>query len=528
MGLLTCVAVADSVLLQKLRYVYLPFLAVAIAFVVGYSVLAWALVYQTSLLALDEQVTTLYLPFTLAWPVTFFAIWPRIKLLRLETGWQPRPGFYFLVAAATMIAPTILAQEYLARATPRLARLGDVSEIAAVPATRYYAVDRPCLRMDDRQFHMWADLSRRDRRVLTFTIAAAVPFCGPGGSRSYPPPAWLGVSYYRSIQADLDQEEREAAARAFAEESQASFDKTDLGGFAYLEEVGPGDMRRRLEAVIRKGVYAGAEPRILVAHHDAFEDRTGHLLAWTFGSFGFGAAVWLVLLGFPRVHGGRLRRLVDGAPAEPARPRRWLALLWSFKSATVVMAWLNVGVFLVMAFAGLGVAGFRVDDLVSWGATSRPLLHGVGVVRLVTSQFVHDGLMHLMANLYGLLVAGILLEPIIGRRRLVLGYLLTGTVGGLCSALIHPSTVTVGASGSILGLFGVMFGLLVTGDPRVAPMRKFLLTNVGVFLGMNLLIGAASPGVDNAAHLGGLIAGLLLAPLLGHFRRTPGARHGAG
>jgi rhomboid protease GluP len=123
-------------------------------------------------------------------------------------------------------------------------------------------------------------------------------------------------------------------------------------------------------------------------------------------------------------------------------------------------------------------------------------------------------MMHIANNLYGLVFAGIMLESIIGGRRLLVAYLLAGTCGGIASVVVHPVTVTVGASGSIFGLFGVLFGLLLAKDERVVPLRQFLLVNAGIYVGLNLLLGAVMPGVDNAAHLGGLLAGLAMGPIL--------------
>ena len=178
------------------------------------------------------------------------------------------------------------------------------------------------------------------------------------------------------------------------------------------------------------------------------------------------------------------------------------------------LAYLNVIVYLVMVFAGLGVVRFHIEDLVGWGALSRPLLQRPGLLRLLTSQFVHGGLAHIVGNLYGLFYAGLMLEAVIGRRRLLVAYLVAGTVGGIASVLVHPATVTVGASGAIFGLFGVLFGLLLVKDERVLPARNFLLFTAVVYVGLNLFLGAVSPGVDNAAHVGGLLAGVLMGPFL--------------
>jgi rhomboid protease GluP len=75
----------------------------------------------------------------------------------------------------------------------------------------------------------------------------------------------------------------------------------------------------------------------------------------------------------------------------------------------------------------------------------------------------------------------------------------------------NPATISIGASGAIFGLFGILLTLLLMRDARLDETRKFILLNAGIFVAFNLVIGAASPGIDNAAHLGGLFTGALLA-----------------
>ncbi len=507
-----------GMLQRKLRHIYGPFLLVTAGSVAAYSVLAWLLVYKTQLLNLDEDVVTIWLPFVLAWVPLLVWVWPRIKVLKLETKQGRIPELYMLVAAATVIGPTVIGQTYLARATATLTHLDEVAEINRSPDTKYYAVTRPCLRREDHQFHWASALTGRQSESLTFTITVVVPFCGETGAQgTVPAPAWLGITFTKSMRADRPDDHKEAEARMFAKDSEAEFAKMDLAALTYLEQLGPGAKRRGFESAIRKSGLASSDPIVLLPHHDVFEERTGERGAWALWFYVGGAALWLVMVLIPGVHGARLKDLEEGTrPTRQPHGFTWRSILIPTRQAygVVSLAYLNVIVFLFMVFAGLGAVSVPVEDLVSWGGLSRPLLHGSGLLRLVTSQFIHDGMMHIANNLYGLVFAGIMLESIIGGRRLLVAYLLAGTCGGIASVVVHPVTVTVGASGSIFGLFGVLFGLLLAKDERVVPLRQFLLVNAGIYVGLNLLLGAVMPGVDNAAHLGGLLAGLAMGPIL--------------
>jgi membrane associated rhomboid family serine protease len=171
-------------------------------------------------------------------------------------------------------------------------------------------------------------------------------------------------------------------------------------------------------------------------------------------------------------------------------------------------------VFLAMALAGLGVMSFDPDDLLAWGADYRPAIHGFGIFRLIASQFVHGGLVHLVNNLYGLLFAGLFLSPVANNGRLIACYLLCGLAGSVASVMTHPATISVGASGAIFGLFGILLTLDLLGDARLAAARSVIFIGAGIFVGWNLLIGAATPGIDNSAHLGGLLTGALIGVVL--------------
>jgi len=173
---------------------------------------------------------------------------------------------------------------------------------------------------------------------------------------------------------------------------------------------------------------------------------------------------------------------------------------------------LNILIFLIMIFAGLGIISFKATELVHWGANFRPLVAEGQWWRLLTNTFLHGGLMHILANMVGLMFVGVFLEPIIGTRRFVFIYIATGILASIASVWWHPATVSVGASGAIFGMYGVFLALLLS---KVFPAKqnKAFLTSTLVFVGFNLLMGFAG-GIDNAAHIGGLVSGFVIGLLI--------------
>jgi len=170
---------------------------------------------------------------------------------------------------------------------------------------------------------------------------------------------------------------------------------------------------------------------------------------------------------------------------------------------------LNLAVFIAMGLSGAEGLQIKPQDLLAWGANYGPYIHGLGIFRLISSQFVHAGIMHLANNMYGLFFASIFLSRVVRDARLILCYLVCGLGGSIASFVVHPMTVSVGASGAIMGLCGILLALVLLNDKRIVEIRKLVLVNVGIMTGLTLLLGL-KPGIDNAAHLGGFITGAVL------------------
>lgn len=170
--------------------------------------------------------------------------------------------------------------------------------------------------------------------------------------------------------------------------------------------------------------------------------------------------------------------------------------------------------FLMMVLQGVSVFNPTADSVLRWGADYGPLtLHGQWW-RMLVSTFLHFGLIHLLFNMFVLFNIGLFLEGLADRVPFVVLYLVCGLGGSAASLAWHPSTVSAGASGAIFGLYGALLGFLVRHRGSIpaeslASLRKGALT----FLGYNLLYGLR-PGVDMAAHLGGLATGFVLGLFL--------------
>lgn len=175
-------------------------------------------------------------------------------------------------------------------------------------------------------------------------------------------------------------------------------------------------------------------------------------------------------------------------------------LLWG-----LILVWLLSGLLL-----GVGLVDPTAEDLIDAGGLLRTMVITDGEYwRLITSMFQHAGIMHLLFNSYALLMLGLVLEPAIGSARLFTIFFFSGLMGAATSLAWHSNIVSVGASGAIFGLFG--FALVVVLNKRSrAAVPTADINGLVQSIALSLVYGMVGKNIDNAAHLGGLLGGLIL------------------
>ncbi len=175
---------------------------------------------------------------------------------------------------------------------------------------------------------------------------------------------------------------------------------------------------------------------------------------------------------------------------------------------TPILIVTNIVLFILMSLSGTNIFTPDSASLITWGANLKMLTLDGEWWRLLTSCFLHIGIIHLLMNMYALLYIGMLLEPLIGRKRFLSAYLLTGICSSLLSLWWHDQTISAGASGAIFGMYGMFLALLTT-NLIEKEARNEMAKSIVIFVGFNLLYGMKA-GIDNAGHIGGLISGIAI------------------
>ena len=183
----------------------------------------------------------------------------------------------------------------------------------------------------------------------------------------------------------------------------------------------------------------------------------------------------------------------------------------------VTLALIAVNVFLFLVVTAVGGGLFKVDSavMIRFGTDYTPLTLAGQWWRLLTSIFLHFGIFHVAFNMWALYVNGRIAERIFGSLRYLVIYLAAGLSGSVASLLWHPIVNGAGASGAIFGVLGAMLAFFLKREGGVpASVIKAQLTNVSIFVAYSLLNASRYQGIDNAAHMGGLVAGLVLGFIL--------------
>jgi membrane associated rhomboid family serine protease/Flp pilus assembly protein TadD len=181
---------------------------------------------------------------------------------------------------------------------------------------------------------------------------------------------------------------------------------------------------------------------------------------------------------------------------------------------TVGLMGLNVLVFLVMVLRGVSPIAPSPQQAIAFGADYGPLTLNGEWWRLVTSMFVHFGIVHIGLNMWCLWNLGRAAEQLMGRVSYLLAYFVSGLFSSIASVYWHPMGASAGASGAIFGIAGALVSYVyLRKTPSHLTINKKMLGSLGTFIAYNLAFGAL-PGISNAAHIGGLAMGLVVGAAL--------------
>lgn len=502
--------------LEKIRLIFLPFFAVAISFILIYTFLHWLLFIKFEVFSVKEIFLKFWLPFLLPWLPIYFILIPRLKILKFKDD-NKSFGFQFLAVLIVAI-PTIIAQEYLATATGKLTKLKTIYEFEKKETTKYYTLRKFHIDKTNIGVFKTSDVSGKNSEHFNMLIYVAMPiFENTKDTSKTECKYWLGKRYSKEISNHFSIDEKKTKYHEFEQEVEAEFVKTNFNDFTYLELIGNTDDHENFnDAINENKKYDFNEPLVFETRKDSFRNRNGEKLSWFLGTLTGGFLVWLIILSFIKFQ-PKSKKNKTSISRKTSNLKGLISFLTPKEGfyITPILLNLNIIIFLIMLFAGFshGFLSIKSKYLLEYGANYSPYIKEGQFWRLLTSTFLHGGILHLFNNMIGLWFIGMFLEPSLGRIKFLSAYIITGISASIASACWHPVTISVGASGAIFGLCGLFLALLVF---KASPSNfsKIFLNLILGYVGINLVMGLLGAGVDNAAHIGGLVSGFLMGCIM--------------
>lgn len=183
-------------------------------------------------------------------------------------------------------------------------------------------------------------------------------------------------------------------------------------------------------------------------------------------------------------------------------------LINNYKKSPVTYSFIGIIItyFIIMTLNG---GTTNPENLVRFGALYPPFVLAYNeYYRLVTSIFIHIGLMHLLFNGYALYIFGTQIEKVMGSFKYLQFFLLAGIGGNVVTFLFSFNTISAGASGSLFGILGAFVYLIRHHANMITQQGKRTIYQI---IGINIIITFISPSISITAHLGGLVIGYLLS-----------------
>jgi len=515
---------------EKIRLIYKRYLIVSLSSIAVYTFLNWLIFIRFQLISVDEFINQYLL--SVIFPAIALLIWvrPRVKLLNLKVKRGNWVAFYMYITIIFTGVSSVIAQTYLSTAAGKLTVLNNIWSINNTSPTKYYELSKYYI--DKKDFgimrYRYVNTDSHGHKNSVFTIYIVIPILDQiTDTMKGNCMAWIGIRYNHPYNNELVGQELESEWQSFVSESEENFNSRSLQDFVYLDRVGNSMQKTGFSSAIKNCRMSSlSEVNIFTAVNEPFEKRNGNTLTWFFIVFLFGSAVWFGMILIPSFDPEQLQKIREGKPQKKDMNIRALFSFFIPRQnyfLTPVLIDLNCIIFLVMFFSGLGFISFEPSVLIKWGGNYGPLTTNGEWWRLVTSTFLHGGILHLVFNMYALLFVGLFLEPVLGSIKLGVIYIITGTIASATSLWWHGNMVAVGASGAIFGMYGIFLAFLLT---KMFPKNfgKVFLISTLLFIGYNLIMGL-SGNIDNSAHIGGLLSGFIIGLCLYPFMKDNKQKH---
>jgi len=492
---------------QRFTRIWFPVVVTQFLLLVAYGRLYRYMINHSDLVKFDWIWLDLAFPALIVAIIHFVVLKRGIRLLKFNYVSSDWKEIYHMIAFATAALPTIIAAHYLKNSEGELISVDHPREILKLDKERFFRIPHYSLDKGNGGIFYEVRNSGKYNQYLSFGafICSPIKFQDSISSEK----VWVGVRYYDKISSRSDSAVKEERFQQFTAESRGKYRDAPSRRVRYFEKILAGSNRDNyLEAIDVSPIDIGSGDSIVILKmkYEPFNDRGERTLAWLYRVTIGSDLLWFLMLIFPGMKDKE-------TAAEKRSRKRMNADLWKILTPSKellvipIVFHLNLLVFLAMVISGVSLVHPSSGELIQWGALFKPLVRDGEWWRMITCAFLHAGVLHLILNLGVLLLTGVFIEFNMSNLSLAITYLLSILGGSAASLWWNDATVAVGASGAIFGILGCIL-VLALRNRFEGIERSYLVRMVTIYIGINLFFGF-SGGIDNAAHIGGLLTGAI-------------------
>jgi len=495
----------------KIVHVFLPFVIATMVTIIGYSALRWWLDIKLGILPIQSMWLDFMFPLFISYIAVSIGMNKRFQILNIEKENKDRTSAYKFAMALFLAIPLIISQVYISSALYDLNQLQSPTQLHQVENEKFFKIDRFNISQQKCLSVVITNVKGEYNEDLDFYLYYACPF------EETNPPIFYGIKYWERIDNNITEAKKQIEYEKFIKESQTSFSQVDFQNVKYFQRVDYSGHLKGYAQAIQKG-YPNLESNdqiILIPETDSFENRDDSTLKWFFIMLGIGFSICFLMVTIPAINQKGLNAFYKNENLYESSIPFLKAILIGIgeNKGSAFLLLCNSIVFIVMLFYGLDFLYPTSKELFQFGGETKESVLQGEYWRLFTSMFVHRGADHIFSNLISLAILGYLLEPVLKSFKFITIYLLCGIISGIVGMYWYPEAVSVGASGAISGLFGLLiaFTLLKIYDEGMASLIWILFFSI---LFIQVFFAFITNNISHAGHLSGFVSGYLIGSIL--------------
>ncbi|WP_299769025.1 rhomboid family intramembrane serine protease [uncultured Dokdonia sp.] len=491
----------------KLLLVFFPTVCVTLLTVVSYHLLRWIVDYKFSLISLEENLWNIIFPMIFSGLFVYGFLKRRIRILRIEANNKSIRDVFYMIASIVAIFLIVSTSKYVEILSFDTISIQNASDVINHKNERFFHIETVAINTSKEYPFIVSRIEGKNNNQLSYTFYNAYSFENTNQT------IWYADTHKQTISNRLSDYEKRKKKKEFLARASAIFKTNYKNKSKIYKKLVTSDFKEGVIAGIERNSYElPIDDLIIITPSTSREDRLEEInLKLPVKMFLIGMFILLIMILFSKVDPEELKVF--------KQPRKYFedtrAGITSFKEnfslmpVAIVIVIINVIVFCVGVYKGVDFMHPSGEELYHFGAATRDSLFNGKYWQIITSFFVHSGVGHLTYNMITLFICAAFVEKKMGSILFLVLYILAGIVSVILSVCLTDGPILlIGASGAIFGVMGLMlafniFRLYGRGE------RSMIWMTLGLFGGISLLAGFATPNVGNIAHISGLLFGFV-------------------